>query len=211
MDRAVKKIVLLVCFMNLMSFMLRAQEILSDEKDNNKYITTPYVVPYERPIGFSFNALGVVAMTYEARFFLGLGRGISLVVSPMYQKTIELPFYSYKTKETSFFDIQRANLGLGIRGQFYKYDSRNNWYIEALARGGMAWVGQDKMVGSVIPSVMFGYETVYESGYSVSFGVGIEWEFLLGKKGADATYLKESYFSITKFPLIAELSVGWLW
>lgn len=207
MKRAIKKIAIIGSLINLLSVTIRAEEAGTTI---NKYVTTPYKVPYERPIGFSFNAAGLSSLSFEGRFFLGIVRNLSLVVSPMYQKTIELPIYNYKKEDITFFDFQRANLGIGIRGHFYDYDTRNNWYIEALGRGGMTWVGKDKMAFSVIPSLMVGYETVYESGYSVSFGIGLEYELLLGEAGPDRAYLKESYF-ISKFPIVAELSVGWMW
>ncbi len=211
MERLTMRIFILLCSLNLVAASAWAKE---EEKKPSKYISTPYVVPYERPIGFSFNAAGMTSLTFEGRFFLGLARNFSLVISPSYQNTIELPFFHPQTREAAFFDIQRLNIGAGIRAHFYEYDSRNGWYIETLGRGGMTWVGKDAFAWALTPSLMFGHETVYESGYTVSFGVGVEWEFLMGakeKRGPDTEYLKSAYYGITKLPVMAELSVGWLW
>ena len=193
-----------------LSFGLSAQQ----EEMKNKYITKPYVVPYERPIGFSFNLAGITSMTFEGRFLLGLARNFSLVVSPSYQNTIEFPFYHPEREEMNFFAIKRFNLGAGIRTNFHEYDSLDGWYIEALGRAGMSWIGQDEPAWALTPSLMIGYETTYDFGYLVSFGVGFEWEFLLSKKekmGYYTDYLTSAYYGITKIPIMAELSVGWLW
>jgi hypothetical protein len=61
---------------------------------------------------------------------------------------------------------------------------------------------------------MVGHQKVYDSGYTVSFGMGFEWEFLLGdedKMGAQTKKLKSSFIGMTKYPLAAELSIGWIW
>ncbi len=211
MERLTMRIFILLCSIALMSQSLRAAE---EGKVPSKYISEPYVVPYERPIGFSFNAAGLSSMTFEGRFFLGLARNFSLVISPMYQNTVQLPFFHPKNKDVALFDIRRFNLGAGARAHFYEYDSRNGWYIEALGRGGLTFIGNDDFSWALMPSLMFGYETVYDSGYTVSFGVGFEWEFLLVSKqkmGYHTNYLKSAYYGITKLPLMAELSVGWLW
>lgn len=183
-------------------------------KKDNKYITEPYEVPYERPIGFSFNVLGISSMTFEARFLWGLAQNFLLVVSPSYQNTIELPVFHGVEKTVAFFDIRRFNVGAGIRAYFSKYDSRDGWYIETLGRMGKTWIGKDDSAWAVTPSFMVGYQTVYDYGYTVSFGLGGEWEFLLvdkEKMGYHTQYLKSAYYNITKFPLMAELSVGWQW
>lgn len=187
----------------------------AQENSEPTYITEPYVTPYKQHLGFSFNALGVSSMTFEGRFFWGFARNFSLIVSPSYQNTIELPFYHVQREEMAFFDIRRLNLGLGARAHFYEYDSKDGWYIEALGRPGLTWIGQDDYYWSVTPSLMVGYETVYDYGYTVGFGMGLEWEFLLKNKsklGYHADYLTSAYFvNVTKIPLMAELSLGWLW
>ncbi len=193
------------------ALMAKKEEV---KKKADKYISEPYDVPFERPIGFSLNVGALSSMTLEGRFLLGLAKNISLIVSPMYQNTIELPFYHPKNKAFAFFDIKRLNLGAGLRFHFYDYDSWDGWYIEPLGRAGMTWIGSDNYVWSVIPSLMFGYASVYDSGYTASFGLGFEWEFLLAKKenlGYYADYLQSAYYGITKIPLAAELSVGWMW
>lgn len=206
MERATMKILIALCF-SLVSFLTHAE-------NQNNYITKPYEVPFERQIGFSFNMFGVSSMTFEGRFLLDLVPHLSLVVAPSYQNTIELPFYHPKRKEMSFFDIKRFHLGTGIRATFDEYDSRNKFFIEVLARPGLTWIGKDNSNWSIIPSLMAGRSMVYDSGYTVSFGVGFEWEFLLAKKedlGYHADYLTSAYYGITKIPLMAELSVGWMW
>lgn len=186
----------------------------SSSEKFNKYKVEPLVVPYERPIGFTLNLAGALSATAEGRFILGLVRNLSLVVAPMYQNTPELPIWKIGESSPDFFDMRRANLGLGVRTHFYEYDSWDGWYIEALGRGGMTWIGKDPWVWSVIPSLMAGYAVVYDSGYTFSIGAGFEYEFLIprsGSLGSDATYLKEAYYTITKLPLTAEISIGWMW
>lgn len=180
----------------------------------DKYVTKPYVLPFVRPIGFTYNVGAIASMTFEGRFLLGLAPNISLVISPMFQNTPEFPFWLNQEDDPSYFDVRRVNLGAGIRGNFYGYDSRSGWYIEGLGRGGLAWVGKDNYVWSVIPSVMAGYAVVYDSGYTVSMGLGVEWEFLLGDEktmGEKTKKLKSAFLGMTKYPLIAELSIGWIW
>lgn len=181
-------------------------------KEAPKKIEAKMDMPYERPIGFTINLGAVLPMTFEGRFLLGLAQNLSLVVAPMYQNTIELPFFHPKRGQLSFFDIKRFNIGAGLRGHFYEYDSWDGWFIEALGRGGMTWVGSDQFQWSVIPSLMFGYAAVYDSGYTVSCGLGFEWEFLIGKNpGYYTEYLKTAYYGITKLPLTGELAIGWTW
>lgn len=209
MERLTMKI-FIVLGLYLMGCGLWAEQGLKEKK----YITEPYEVPYERPIGFSFNLFGVTSMTFESRFLLGLAQNFLLVVSPSYQNTIEMPIFHTGENTVAFFDIRRLNLGAGIRAHFPNYDSRSGWYIETLGRIGKTWIGEDDSVWAVTPSFMVGHQTVYDAGYTVSFGIGGEWEFLLvGKEkiGYHTKYLKNAYYNITKFPLMAELSVGWQW
>lgn len=177
-----------------------------------KKIEASIKVPYERPIGFTINAMSIASMTFEGRFLLGLFPNFSLVVSPNYQNTPEIPFYHPKEEYWTLFDIKRLNLGVGIRSHFYEFDSLDGLYIEVMGRAGMTWAGADPLMWSVIPSLLFGYSTVYKSGYSVSFGIGFEWEFLLGEaKGDHSKFLKTAYYGISKVPLTGELSIGWTW
>lgn len=183
----------------------------------DKFVTKPYNPPYERPIGFTLNLGAISSMTAEGRFLLGLVPHLSLVISPMFQQTIDFPYYLPDASSDDFiglFSIRRANLGIGLRGNFYAYDSRSHWYLEGLGRGGFTWVGKENYVWSVIPSLMVGHMTVYDSGYAVSFGMGLEWEFLLGKEenmGPKTKKLKSTFIGMTKIPLTAELSIGWMW
>lgn len=117
-----------------------------------KFITKPYVVPFERPIGFTLNLAAVASMTAEGRFLLGLAKNFSLVVSPMYQNTIEIPVWKDSIFPL-FMDIRRVNVGLGVRGHFYEYDSWDGWYLEAMGRGGATWISKDPWVWSIIPSL----------------------------------------------------------
>lgn len=184
----------------------------SKKQEAPKKIEANYRLPYERPIGFSLNFGGISSMTFEGRFLLGLFHNVSLVVSPSYQNTPELPIYHPEKKQWGLFDIRRFNTGIGIRGHFYEYDSWDGLFIEGMARGGMTWIGTDPYMWSVIPSLIFGYAAVYKSGYTVSFGVGLEWEFLLGQPtGKQAEFMKTAYFGVTKIPLTGELSIGWTW
>jgi hypothetical protein len=81
-----------------------------------------------------------------------------------------------------------------------------------MGRVGTTWVASDRFMGAIIPSLIFGYATVYESGYTVSFGVGIEWEILLGKSSNfHSNFFRDAYYGITKVPLTGELSIGWMW
>lgn len=211
MQRSLIKICFLLIQFGLVSVSLNALEREPPVRED-KYITKPYKLPFTRPVGFTLNLASIASMTLEGRFVLGLAQNISFVASPMYQNTIELPIF-YGEKNLRFMDARRLNLGVGIRGHFYDYDSLDGWYIEGLARGGLTWIGQDSSVWSVIPSLMAGYQAVYDSGYTVSFGAGIEWEFLIAGKeglGDNATFLKKAYFGITKVPLFFEFSIGWL-
>ncbi len=169
-------------------------------------------VPYERPIGFTINLGAIPSMTFEGRFLLGLFHNVSLVVSPSYQNTPELPLYHPEKQSWGLMDFKRFNTGIGIRGHFYEYDSWDGLFIEGMGRGGMTWVGGDKYMWSVIPSLIFGYAAVYSSGYTVSFGLGVEWEFLLGDPtGKQSEFIKTAYYGISKVPLTGELSLGWTW
>ena len=170
-------------------------------------------IPYERPIGFSLNLGSLASLTYEGRFILGLVPNLSLVVSPSFQKTIDIPFYDFIAQRyVGAFDLKRFNVGLGIRGHFYEYDSWDGFYIEGMSRAGLTWAGEDPSMWSIIPSLIFGYAAVYESGYTVSFGLGVEWKLLLGKpQGKNSKALKKTYFGISKLPITGELSLGWTW
>lgn len=177
-----------------------------------KAIVANIKIPYVRPIGFTINLASIASMTFEGRFLLGLLPNFSLVVSPSYQNTPEIPFYHPQRDQWSVFDIKRLNLGAGIRGHFYEYDSLDGWFLEGMGRLGMTWIGSDSLMGSVIPSLILGYSTVYDSGYSVSFGFGFEWEFLFGgTPGYHTDFLKTAYYGITKLPLTGEFSIGWTW
>lgn len=192
----------------LLSYSLNAETA----KNKEPTIEPQLKLPYERPIGFTVNLGGLTSMTFEGRFLLGLFPHILLVASPSYQNTPELPFYHPSKGYWSVFDIKRLNMGLGIRGHFYEFDSWDGFYIEGLGRGGMTWIGKDDYAWSVIPSLIFGYEAVYESGYTASFGVGFEWEFLLGEpKGDNSEFFRTAYYGVTKVPLTGELSLGWTW
>lgn len=182
------------------------------EAEPKKHIVADIEIPFERPIGFSINIGALTSLTFEGRFIWGMARNFSLVISPSYQNTIQLPFYHFKRKELSAFDIKRLNLGAGIRGHFYEYDSRDGIYLEGLCRVGLTWAGADPSMWSIIPSLMVGYTSVYDSGYTVSFGVGLEWEALLGTPpGYHSEFLKTAYWGITKLPLMGEISLGWTW
>lgn len=176
-----------------------------------KKIEANIKVPYERPIGFTLNLGSIVSMSFEGRFLLGLFPNVSLVVSPSYQNTPVLPLYHPKDKYWANIDIKRFNTGLGLRGHFYEYDSWDGFYIEAMGRGGMTWIGKEDYMWSLIPSLIFGYSAVYESGYTVSFGLGLEYEFLGEKKGDKSEFLKTAYYGATKLPFTGELSLGWMW
>lgn len=169
-------------------------------------------LPYERPIGFSINVGGIASMTIEGRFFLGLFPHIVLVASPSYQNTPELPFYHPEQGNWAIFDIKRMNMGIGLRGHFYEYDSWDGFYIEAMGRGGLTWLSKEDYMWSIIPSLIFGYASVYQSGYTVSVGIGVEHEFLLTKaEGENSKFLTTAYYGVTKLPLTGELSLGWTW
>jgi hypothetical protein len=177
-----------------------------------KKIEADFKIPYERPIGFSVNLGSITSMTFEGRFFLGLFPNISLVVSPSFQNTPDLTLIHPKLQQWDILDIRRFNTGLGVRAHFYEYDSWDGLFIEAMGRGGMTWIGKEDKMWSVIPSLIFGYAAVYDSGYTVSFGVGMEWEFLFGAPpGKHSEFLKSAYYGITKIPLTGELSIGWTW
>ena len=198
----------------LLIFFLSANAMAAKpaKKETPKKMESALSVPYERPIGFTLNFGGITSMTFEGRFLLGLFPNVSLVVSPSYQNTPELTLYHPEKKQWAIFDIRRFNTGLGFRAHFYEYDSWDGMFIEAMGRGGVTWAGNDKYMWSVIPSLIFGYAAVYKSGYTVSFGVGLEWELLLSQAtGESAEFLKSAYFGITKIPLTGELSIGWTW
>lgn len=209
MGRPIKYLLL---FLSIKAFCL---PIFSKNQINSEqYVTKHYEVPFERPLGFTLNLGAVASLTAEARFLLGLVKNITLVLSPMYQNTPELPIWKIDQEIPKFMDMRRFNLGMGMRAHFYQYDSYDGWYIEALLRGGMTSIQHDPWLWSVIPSLMAGYQVVYDSGYTFSIGAGFEYEFLIPRNkslGDNAQYLKETYFSITKVPLIAELSIGWIW
>ena len=187
---------------------------MPSEKERPKIVQTKISIPYERPIGFTLNLGAISSMTFEGRFLLGIAPNLSLVVSPSYQNTPELPFYHLRREEMAFFDVRRFNMGVGIRGHFYEYDSWDGWFIEGMGRGGMTSIGHEDYMWSVTPSLIFGYSAVYDSGYTASFGLGFDWEFLLGKnpqKDYHTDYLKTAYFGITKIPITGELAIGWMW
>lgn len=185
---------------------------IAKKEEPPKEIKADISIPYERPIGFTINVGSLSSLTFEGRFHLGLINNLSLVLSPSFQKTMELPFYHLQNRNWSAFDIKRFNLGVGIRGHFYEYDSRDGLFIEGMGRFGMTWAGADKFMWSIIPSLIFGYTKIYDSGYTVSFGVGVEWEALIGKpSGKHSEFLKTAYYGLTKIPLTGELSLGWMW
>ncbi|HXW53342.1 MAG TPA: hypothetical protein VEL47_04465, partial [Myxococcota bacterium] len=165
------------------------------------------------PIGFTINLAALASLTFEGRFLLGLAPHLSFVALPSFQKTIDLPFYDFKAKTfVDAFGITRANLGLGLRGHFYEYDSWDGFYVEGMSRFGMTWAGDDPFMWAITPSLILGYQWVYLSGYTVSFGVGIEWELLLGRPpGRHSQILKTNYWNISKIPPTAEWSIGWTW
>lgn len=195
-------------------FLLLATNVWSTEKPALPLtkLQPQIKLPYERPIGFTLNLGGITSMTFEGRFLLGLFPHVVLVVSPSYQNTPELPFYHPKRGQWSVFDIKRFNAGLGLRGHFYEYDSWDGFYIEAMGRVGKTWLNEEDSRLSIIPSLIFGYQVVYDSGYTVSFGVGLEWEFLRGKPKGDKTeFLHTAYYGISKLPLTGDLALGWTW
>jgi hypothetical protein len=174
-------------------------------------------IPYKRPLGFTYNFGSMASMTFEGRFFVGLVPQMTLVISPSFQYTPTIPFYDfYTSKWLDPMNFMRLNLGVGLRGHFYKYDSWDGWYLEAMARGGATWIGDDKEKSwSLIPSLIVGYQTVYESGYTINIGFGFEWEFLFGENKDDnhknREALQAAYYNITKLPLTGEISLGWSW
>lgn len=195
----------------LISLNLALPMLYADQQKDEEALTL-YEEPYKRPIGFTLNLGGLSSLSYEGRFMLGLFRNWSLMVSPSFQRTLEIPFYNFKERGISLFNVKRANLGLGLRYHIYDYDSRDHWYFEPMFRGGLTWAGDDeKKVKSFIPSILFGYTAIYEIGYTVSFGLGLEYEFLFGDMDYYMHRLKTSYFGITKLPLTGEFSIGWIW
>jgi|SRR5579871_2207433 len=189
------------------------EEVASKPKEEAKQpLVADIKIPYERPIGFSVNLGALTSLTFEGRFLLGLAPNISLVVSPSFQKTIQLPFFDLQKQEfVSAFDVMRLNLGAGIRAHFYEYDSWDGFFLEGMTRGGLTWAGKDPSMWSIIPSLILGYAVVYHSGYTVSFGLGLEYELLLGQSpGHHSEVLKTAYF-VSKLPLTGELSIGWTW
>lgn len=183
-------------------------------KELPKKIETDIKIPYERPISLTLNLGSISSMTFEGRFIWSMFPNVSLVVSPSYQHTPELPLYNPQTGKWASFNIKRFNVGVGVRGHFYEYDSFDGFFIEAMGRPGATWVGKENTMFSFIPSLIFGYAAVYESGYTVSFGLGVEWEFLPGqiKPGnPHSEFLKTAYWGITKIPLTGEFSIGWTW
>jgi hypothetical protein len=207
MNKACK--ILLVSFLiSTMGFSQTQAE--KDAIDRN--IKADIQIPYKRPIGFTYNIGSITSMTFEGRFFVGVLPNITLVLSPSYQNTPRLPFYHPFDQKWAVFDFRRLNLGIGGRAHFYEYDSWDGWYIEAMGRTGITWLGTDDRSWSVIPSLIFGYQTVYDAGYTINFGFGFEWEFLFGEgKHPNRDFLKTAYFETTKLPLTGELSIGWTW
>jgi hypothetical protein len=182
------------------------------QKESFTPIKPQISLPYKRPIGFSLNVGGISSMTFEGRFLLGLFPHIVLVASPSYQNTPLLPLYHFQENYWALFDIKRLNMGLGLRGHFYEYDSWDGFYIEAMGRGGLTWVAKEDYMWSVIPSLIFGYSSVYQSGYTVSVGIGLEYEFLLSEPhGEYSKFLKTAIYGVTKAPPTGELSLGWTW
>lgn len=197
--------------------MLSAIHVSAEKSDSGKpeeaqEIVADIKIPYERPMGFTVNLGSIVGMTFEGRYLLGLAPNLSLIVVPSYQNTLEIPFYHLEKQRLSVFNIKRLHVGAGIRGHFYEYDSWDGFFIEGLGRVGMVWAGNEDLMWSVIPSIILGYAAVYESGYTVSFGVGLEWEFIMSKPtGTRSEFLQTAYYGITKLPLTGELSIGWTW
>lgn len=185
--------------------------IFANEIEPENRLAKDLIIPFERPIGFTINLGSITSMTFEGRFILGLLRNISLVIAPSYQNTPEIPLYDPADGQWTLFDFKRFNTGLGVRGHFYEYDSWDGYFIEGMARGGMTWLGKDDGMWSFIPSLIIGYSTVYDSGYSVSFGLGFEYELLLGDAGPNGEFLRNKYFGISKVPFTGELSLGWMW
>lgn len=166
---------------------------------------------FNRPIGFNLNLASLLSLTYEGRFNLGLSPRFSFVASPSFQYIPWIPWYHPKRAQWSVFNIQRMNLGLGIKTHFYDYDSKDGFYLEALGRPGLIMIGLEKYF-SLIPSLIAGYTAIYDSGYTVSFGAGVEWEFIFGKKGRYyGDFYRSAYYSMTKIPITGELSIGWTW
>lgn len=196
------KIACLLVIIGAFGFSLCAESISTEQKSTAS----------NHPIGFTLNFGGLTSMTFEGRFMYGLWPHISIVAAPSYQNTPELPWYHPKKGHWSLFDFRRAHMGVGVRGNFNDLNNWDGFFLEGLLRAGATWVGTDAAIGSLIPSVIFGYSSVFESGYTVSLGVGFEWEFLLGKAtGLYSDFLKTAYYGITKFPLTGELSMGWSW
>lgn len=175
--------------------------------------------PYERPFGFTVNFAGLFSTTYEAKAFIGLIENLSVVIAPNYQNTPDLPLYDMYSEALTFFGFKRLNLGLGIRHHFFDYDSKNGWFLEYMVRNGLTWFGEDeKSRYSLIPSIMVGYSKTYDSGYTVSFGIGPEYEIIFGKEkdigyheSIIRSYTFASPFVVTKVPVTAEISLGWMW
>jgi hypothetical protein len=215
MDRCtMRKITQLYLFISLIfAIHAHSENANKNPKESLKIVPSDIKVPYERPIGFTVNLGSVVSMTFEGRFIWSMFPNISLVVSPSYQNTPELPLYNPQNKKWALFDIKRFNVGVGVRGHFYAYDSWDGVFIEVLGRPGATWAGKESAMFSFTPSFIVGYSTVYESGYTVSFGLGIEWEFLPGVApvGSHSEFLKTAYWGISKVPLTGELSIGWTW
>lgn len=208
--RKIGKVLLLVSLVALEAFGQKEDEPKIYDQNS---IKADSKVPYKRPIGFTYNLIAMTSMTFEGRFFVGLLPHITLALSPSYQNTPKLPLFHPFEKNWNPMDFKRFNLGVGIRGHFYQYDSWDGWYLEGMVRPGMTWLGDDDMSWSVIPSLMGGYQTVYESGFTMNIGFGFEWEFLFGQGGnhAKRDWLETAYFGITKVPLTGELSVGYTW
>lgn len=207
-----KKMFQIVMAAALIASLAHAENNSDEQSKPPQRIEADIKVPYERPIGFTYNLGSIVSMTFEGRFLLGIWHNFTFVASPSVQIIPELPFPPVKNENWSAFGIKRFNLGLGIRTHFYEYDSLDGFFIEAMGRPGMTWVGEDPFMWSVIPSLIFGYSTVYESGYSVSFGLGVEWEFLIGEAtGHHTEFLKTNFYGVSKLPFTGELSIGWTW
>lgn len=165
----------------------------------------------ERPMSLTLNIASLTSSTIEGRFNIGLVPQLSLVISPNLQKTMDLPLYHPKNKQWSSISFTRFNIGAGLRGHFYRYDSYDGWFIEGMARGGMTWVGDDSFMWSFIPSFMIGYQVVYDSGYTFSIGLGGEYEILSKATGYHSDFIKTAYLGITKLPIMGEVSIGWSW
>lgn len=165
---------------------------------------------WSRPIGFSLNLMSPFSLTYEGRAFLGLSKRFSLVLAPSFQYIPQIPWYSFKEKRARSFNVRRAHGGIGIKTHFYDYDSKDGYYLEAMGKAGATWFGGEKNF-SVIPSLLFGYSAIYDSGYFVSFGLGLEYEFLFNKKPKKFTkHMKSAYYRMTKMPIKGEFSIGWI-